>query len=461
MKHTLFIIFGSTGDLAKRYLFPALYEVARKDSFSDIDILAVGRRDFSDDVFRKYVDTEASNFIRKKSDFWEFLQSIHYQKVEVTKKSDYNELAEAIHLYSHSEIQIVIYLSIAPDFFTDFIEHSQVLKLPDTTRVVFEKPFWTDLQTSRALNIEIEKVFQEKQIYRIDHYLGKEAMQNIFALRFANTIFEPIWNNEHIDNIQITASESLGVWSRGWYYDSSWALRDMVQNHLLQALSLVTMEPPIAFKDQYIQEEKLKVFRALKLDNNFSQSVVFGQYTWYLSEDGVAPDSRTETFIALKLEVANTRWEWVPIYLKTGKSLDRRLTQIVIEFKETPYFLFQQYWVIERNRIIIDIQPDETIRIEFNVKENGSSKTRKVQWVSSNNEHGKEAYEKLLEDVIKGDKTLFTSFAMLEETWRIIDDLVNCKDNCPMIYPYTPWSIWPELGNTLLERDNRSWYVTK
>lgn len=303
------------------------------------------------------------------------------------------------------------------------------------------------------------EVFEEKQVYRIDHYIWKEAVQNILAFRFTNSIFESIWNNKYIDNVQITASESIWVWDRWWYYDKFWALKDMLQNHLLQVLSLVVMDYPSKLDAKWIMQEKLRVFRAINLWNNFEENVVFWQYKWYLSEKWVEKNSTTDTFVAMKLEVATYNFIWVPIYLRTWKYMKEKSTKIVIEFKEVPKILFNENWKLEKNRIILEVQPSESIDIHFNIKQNWTSKDiKRVRSVFSKEIGSKEAYQKLIEDIISSDKTLFTSWNMLEETWRIVDKLVNCKSNCTKINKYNKWDNWPIKSYNLLKNDNRSWY---
>lgn len=287
----------------------------------------------------------------------------------------------------------------------------------------------------------------------------QEPIQNILAFRFANIIFEPIWNNKYIDNIQITASENIWVWDRWWYYDTSWALRDMVQNHLFQVLSMVVMDPPFRINADWIRQEKLKILKSLNLWEKYWENIVFGQYEWYLDEKWVSKNSKTETFVAMKIEVNTWNFQWVPIYLRTWKCLKEKKTSIVIEFKEVPDILFKKFWNIEKNRIILDVQPNEWIDIHFNIKENWNSKeVQRVHSKFSKEIESKEAYEKLIEDIIDGDKTLFTSWEMLEESWKVVDNLVHCKNNCPILHKYKPQTNWPKSSDLLLEQDGKKWY---
>lgn len=423
-----------------------------------MDIIAVGRRDFDKQGFMQYIDQETTEFIKKKPDFSSFLSTIQYSKVELNKSDDYANLKTDIEKLQRADSQVIFYLSISPEHFSGFVDNYKHIA-PGNAKVIFEKPFWTDMRTARALNAKIMEVFREEQVYRIDHYVWKEAVQNILAFRFTNTIFEAIWNNKYIDNIQITASESIGVLDRWGYYDTSGALRDMVQNHLLQVLSLVVMDAPSGLDARGIQQEKLKVFRNITLSESIDEHVIFWQYHGYLGEKDIAPSSRTETFVAMRMCVDSWNFFGVPIYLRTGKAMAKKHTQIVVEFKDIPNILFKKTGPIEKNRIILEIQPNEWIDIHFNIKQNGSSKeVERVKSEFVKEVESKEAYEKLLEDVIVWDKMLFTSWDMLEETWRIIDDLVNCKTNCPMVYPYEKWTNGPSGSYELLERDNRKWY---
>lgn len=409
---------------------------------------------------REYISQETKEFIHQKSDFSDFLEKVHYSQLEFSKSENYRDLAKQIKEIKKAESQIIIYLSIAPEYFGAFIDHASYLDLDPQTKIVFEKPFGVDLQTAQELNNKIMSVFDEEQIYRIDHYVGKEAIQNILAFRFANSIFEPIWNNHYIDNVQITASESIGIETRGPYYESSGALRDMMQNHLFQVMALIGMEAPAQLDALSIQREKTKVMQSVKAFSNFDEEVIFGQYEGYLQEPGVAPDSRTETFVALKLQIDNWRMSGIPIYLKTGKALDQKITQVVIEFKSIPHILYQKNQTVEKNRIILEVQPDESIHIHFNIKENGvSHKVKSIKSKFEKCENSKEAYEKLLEDVILGDKTLFTSFEFLQASWEIVDKLIHCKNNCPLIHRYPQGSTGPEAFDQLLLSDNIQRYA--
>lgn len=452
---TIFVLFGSTWDLAKRKIFPALYNIY-SEQWREIDIIWVWRRDYDNEKFRGFLDEGLGEFVDKWSNFTDFLNTITYSKVNLDIWEDYKKLQRTIRdLDSDGNAQIIFYLSISPEYFWNFTSHYQHLENKDA-RVVFEKPFWVDLSSARALNAKIMQAFEEEQVYRIDHYLWKRAIQNILTFRFSNILFESNWNNTYIDNIQITAAESLWVEKRWWYYDTSWALRDMVQNHLFQALSLVTMSKPANMCADAIWKEKLKVFENIHLWNTFENNIVFGQYDWYKDTPWVSEESKTETFVAMKLEVQTPEFSWIPIYLRTWKLMKQKSTKIVVEFKN-----IADIWIknTEKNRITFNIQAEEWIDIQFNIQENwNSSSLKKVHSTFLNQGEPKEAYQKLIEDIIEGDKTLFISWDVLEESWRIVEDLVNCKNNCPMVLSYKSWENGPKESYDLLERDGNTWY---
>jgi glucose-6-phosphate 1-dehydrogenase len=455
---TIFVLFWSTWDLAKRKIFPALYNIY-KNQGKEVDVIWVWRRDFDDEQFRKFLDENLKTFVDRWSNFKDFLGTISYSKVNLDEGEDYKALQSHIEsIDTDKNAQIIFYLSISPEYFGDFISHYTHIENTNA-RVIFEKPFWVDLGSARELNAKIKQAFREEQIYRIDHYLWKEAIQNILAFRFSNLIFQSTWNNKYIDNIQITASESLWIEKRWWYYDASWALRDMVQNHLFQALSLVAMDTPESISADAIRQEKLKVFQNIHLWKDFGQNIVFGQYDWYKEAEWVQEGSKTETFVAMKIDVDTPSFSSIPIYLRTWKLMNKKSTKIVVEFKDMPDNLYKKFGNVGKNRIILDIQPQEWIDIQFNIKENGDSPSlQEIHSSFSNGKESKEAYQKLIEDMIDWDKTLFISWDVLEESWRIVEDLVNCHDNCPIVFPYKWWENGPKESYDLLERDGKKWH---
>ena len=454
MPHTLFILFWATGDLAKRYLFPALSTISETEN---IDIIATGRRTFSDSEFHDFLRVESLEYFPDQHASADFFSRLHYQKVDIDQLDAYDALKERMESLSDADTQVVIYLSISSTLFDDFLQGcTPLLERFPHTRIVLEKPFGGDLQSARALHESLIPLFREEQIYRIDHYVAKGWIQNILALRFANIFFEPIWNNHYIDNIQITVSESLSVGNRGAYYETAGALRDMVQNHLFQMLALVLMWRPDDLSAESIRQAKTEILNSLSI-KNIREDVIFGQYIGYLKEKDVAADSRMETFVAMRLESSAPQYTKIPFYLRTGKYLNKKETSIVIEFQKSQDLGFEN--ADTPNRIIINIQSDETIEIHFF--------TRAPLWehtlrrtISSTEKilPSKNAYQKLLEDVIIWDHTLFISWGMLEATWELIDALIHCKDDCPIIFPYMPLSRWPDAMDTLLESEGRKWY---
>lgn len=452
---TIFIVFWVTWDLSKRKIFPALYEIYKKNN-KKIEIIWTWRRNFSNKDIRNFLKEQTKKFIKEQEYFDNFLKQVSYSKVELWDEEHYKKLQQNIDSIYKEDTQIIIYLSIAPKYFWTFIENSKHLNLDKNSKIIFEKPFWTNLKTAIELNNKINQIFDEKQIYRIDHYLGKQAVQNLLTLKFSNPIFNSIWDNKHISNIQIIASEKVWLEWRAWYYEQSWALKDMIQNHILQILTLLSMDKPKNLESSEIATEKLKVLKYIQKINDFKNNVVFWQYEWYKNEEWVDKNSENETFVALKLEVKNKKMSWIPFYIKTWKNLDKKLTRIVIVFKNNEDQLFPSK--NHKNKIIIDIHNWNQIKIEFNIKDlNNKTKINSTIAQTQENIEQKEAYEQLINDVINSDKTLFTTFDILKRSWEIIDDLVNCKDNCPYLHKYEIWSKWPKayLYLTAKNEDDR------
>lgn len=454
----LLVIFGATGDLSKRKLIPALFSLYSRGALQDTSILAIGRKAFRSEEFRTYLQGESLIKAESIDERNIFLEKIDYLEVSINDPTGYESLRTYIGV--HSGAHITFYLSVPPELFEPIISGITRAGLnTPSSRVAFEKPFGSDLESATKLNTFVSQAFSEDQIFRIDHYVGKETIQNILAFRFANSLFEPVWNNHYIDNIQITATESLGIENRGSYYDTAGALRDMVQNHLFQVLALATMEPPHSLSSTAIHDEKVKVIRSLRLGKDLASHVVFGQYTGYKNEQGILESSRTESFAALRLEVHNWRLKGVPIYLRTGKALAEKKTKVVIEFRKNESILYNELSELDRNRIVFEISPYEGISVGFNVKEYGETKKTRAVWSEFIQiEEGPEAYDRILLDLLLGDHTLFTRWDMIEESWRIVDHLVNCKEHCPILHPYEIGGNGPVAAEAFLEMDGREWY---
>lgn len=481
------VVFGGTGDLTYRKLLPAIYSLAAKNRLSEgFALVAIGRRKLDDEKYRRTVEEALNTFSGQAVDgeVWQRLaRQIYYRHFEFHEEAGYAELKsflagiDANHQTSGNRIY---YLAVAPEHFQIIVEKLQLQGLTQQDsgwkRVVIEKPFGRDLASARALNEKITGVFGEENTFRIDHYLGKEMIQNIMVLRLANAIFEPIWNSRYIDHIQISAAETVGVGTRAGYYEQAGALRDMLQNHLLQLLTLTAMEPPAGLDTESIRDEKVKVLRSLTgfRPENIRQNVIRGQYgpggrtgrsmRGYREEEGVAPASTVETFIALKAEINNFRWAGVPFYIRTGKRLAEKSTQIVIQFKQLPAVLYrQEYPDLNPNVLIIRIQPKEGVFFQFNAKKPGMEQG--ITPVGMNfcqncdyEGNSPQAYEKLLLDVIRGDSTLFTRWDEVEYSWMFVDQIFEAwQGESPNFPNYSAGSWGPEEAEQLVTRDGRHW----
>ena len=469
----IFTIFGGTGNLAYNKLIPAFYQLYKEGRMKDnVSIVAVGRRDKDSKTYRK----EAREILSKKKGFDQgiydrFEDLIHYFKMDFTTVDDYENLyhymnqTDADHNGSGNRI---FYLATSPldfPFISTQLKEHKLLDTEGFTRAVFEKPFGYDLMSATGINDTVSHIFGEPNIYRIDHYLGKEMIQNINMVRFSNQIFSSVWNKENIDNVQITVKESVGVQERGGYYDQSGALRDMVQNHLLQILALVAMEPPSQYDTDHIRDEKVKVIKNLKFESDFSNKdhLVFGQYEGYTEETKVDPDSSTETFVAMKVFVDSERFEGVPFYLRTGKALDGREAEVIIEFKINE-FNKAFHDTAKPNLLIIKIQPEEGIYFRINTKEPRSENTLmsvSMDYCQSCNIYYRspEAYERLLLDIMNGDATLFTRWDEVESAWKLVSNLVgHSEEKKAYMTSYKIGSDGPREAHELIEKDGRRWW---
>ncbi|MEO5931235.1 MAG: glucose-6-phosphate dehydrogenase [Candidatus Kapaibacterium sp.] len=478
----LFIVFGATGDLMHRKLLPALYTLMTGPIKDKSVILGVARGDqMNDDKFRAMAHktlVDAGLLDDAGASAW-CEQRIHYQAVDRGDAQDYTDLKQRIEQIEHDHDipgNRAFYMALPPQVFEPTVERlgeAGLNKSAGWTRIVVEKPFGRDLESAKELNALLHRFYEEKQIFRIDHYLGKETTQNILFFRFANLLFEPLWNRDRIKSVQITVGEELGVESRAGYYEHAGALRDMIQNHLTQLMTLTAMEPPVAFDANAIRDEKVKVLRAVAPIS--PDDVVFGQYAAgqidgetvppYRKEHDVAPDSKTETFVALCLYVNNWRWKGVPFYLRTGKRLKRRMSQIVVDFHRPPITLFDTFEdfddTINSNTLVMTIQPDEGFDLYFEVKSPGQPVKVKTKRFSFRYEQafGKlaEAYQTLLLDVLRGDQTLFVRADEVETSWGIYTPIV---DNPPEPFLYSSGGWGPKEADRLVEATGEGWIMT-
>ncbi len=492
------VIFGVTGDLTARKLMPALYDLAVGHPLPEgFSILGVSHRDWSDDQFREEMRAAVTSSARSPvtDESWQlFAQGLFYVQGDFKDPATYTNVGQrltAIDEQRRTGGNRLFYLATSPSYFTPIITNlgasgivarQDMFSDPDESwhRIVIEKPLGRDLESARQLIQEMASVFSERQIYRIDHYLGKETVQNVLAFRFANILFEPVFNRSYVDHVQITAAEAIGVEGRGGYYEEAGALRDMVQSHILQLLTVVAMEPPAYFDGNAVRDEKVKVLRSVKMPvgADVAAATVRGQYVSgssggrsvpaYRTERSVATESSTETFAALKLHIDNWRWADVPFYLRTGKRLPRRVTEIAIEFKRVPHLMFQNVanganLDVAPNVLTIRIQPDEGIAIRFAAKVPGpTTRLRPVRmdffYGAAFGESGPDAYERLLLDAMLGDPTLFARRDEVETAWALMQPVLDAWDEGFSPVQFYEAGTWgPSEANTLIERDGRQW----
>ena len=479
------VLFGGPGDLTWRKLMPALFQAWRHGKLPPGGrILAVARDERSDEAYRAYIRerfVEVDTAKRPSDDeFARFAELLHYRRMDLSHPEHYAGLKQWIE--ARNPDTVVLFLATSPHLFPEIVAQLGAVGLNGPkVRVVLEKPLGHDLASAQEINRVVRSAFREEQALRIDHYLGKPAVQNLSALRFGNVLFEPLWRRESIANIQITIAESLGVGSRGDFYDRTGALRDMVQNHALQLLTMVAMEPPSRNDADAIRDEKLKVLRSLKpfTEESVARDVVRGQYRagsvegqkalGYLEETKVPPGSTTETFVALRTEVQNWRWAGVPFYLRTGKRMDRRASEIVVVFKEPPHAMFPgSEGTTSANRLHICVQPDEGMRLHLTAKEPGPGGIRlrpvslDLSYAAAFGTRSPDAYERLLMDVVRGNTTLFMRRDEVEAAWTWVAPILerwSQPSHRPRKYPAGTHG--PVAAVTLLERDGRSWQETE
>jgi glucose-6-phosphate 1-dehydrogenase len=480
------VIFGVTGDLSRKKLIPALYDLANRGLLPPgFVVLGFARRDWGDEDFESLARKAAQTHARTpwRDEVWDRLGSnIKFVPGSFDDDEAFDRLAESLDELraTHGiEGNAAFYLSIPPSAFPVVLKQLERTGMSDNQksggwrRVVVEKPFGNDLRSAKQLNDLVDHAFTPEDVFRIDHYLGKEQVQNILALRFANTLFEPVWNSLYVDHVQITMAEDVGIGSRAAFYDKVGTTRDVVQNHLLQLLSLVTMEEPTGFSADEIRAEKLKVLRAIKLPSDIARDTVRGQYQpgWvagervpgYLDEDGVPPESATETYVALTLGVQNRRWAGVPFYIRAGKRLPRRVTEIAVVFKKAPHLPFSpdDVEMLGANQLVIRVQPDEGVTLKFGSKVPGTTMevrdiTMDVQYGEAFTEASPEAYERLILDVLLGDKTLFPDAEEVEAGWKVVDPLEEAWVGTePAPYRAGEWG--PRAADEMLARTDRAW----
>ena len=470
-------LFGGTGDLSNRKLIPAMFRQETLGSIDDASqIIGIGSRDLSTEEYISMVNESLNKYyfdFEQQKDAWlKFSKRLQYIKLDINSNEDWKNINNV-----SDSVAVVYYLATPPNLYkkiSSALNDNNLIK--DNCRIVVEKPIGSDLETAKDINNSLSQGFKENQIYRIDHYLGKEAVQNLLALRFANTIFEKSWSSSAIDHIQITVAEDLGVEDRGGYYDETGALRDMVQNHLLQILCLIAMEPPVSIQSESVRDEKLKVLKSLApfTSDNIAVNSVRAQYLEgiskgeaacsYLDEEGVDSKNQTETFVALKLEINNWRWSGVPFYLRTGKRMQSKSSEIVVRYKTVPHNIFSKGAHLEPDQLVLRIHPDEGIDLKLNTKRPGVSgyDLENLPLDLNLNEYHEighqDCYERLLLDVIKGNPSLFVRRDEIEASWKWIDNIINLwkSEDVPM-EEYISGGWGPSNADLLIKRDFRAW----
>jgi glucose-6-phosphate 1-dehydrogenase len=480
------VIFGATGDLTKRKLIPALYRLSQQQLIpAEFAVVATARQQLSDEEFRNRMRDALAHFSDEPVDesAWRsFAGGISYVQGDFGNPKTYSQLKEHLEVIDKerdTQGNRIYYLATAPDYFGPIARHlgeAQLAGSKGWVRLIVEKPFGRDLESARKLNAEISSVFSEDHIFRIDHYLGKETVQNLLVFRFANNIFEPLWNRQYIDHVQITNAETIGVEGRGAFYDDVGVVRDMLQNHVFQVLSLIAMEPPVSLTAEDVRDEKAKAMRAVRPvpKHRINEFAVRGQYgagyvlgeavVGYREEPGVDPESSTESFAAVKLLLDNWRWADIPFYIRSGKRLQKRVTEIAIQYKEAPHRLFSDSdSPLEPNVLVIRIQPNEGITLRFGAKLPGQA--MRIRWVNMDFRYGSsfgvkppEAYERLLLDCMLNDSTLFARWDMVERGWEIVTPILEAWAEPAPDFPNYESGTWgPEAAFALIEGDGRSW----
>ena len=486
----ILVIFGASGDLTYRKLIPAVYDLHKQDLLPEkFAVVGASRTNLSDDKFREKMKDGIKKFANFKEDSGEdinnFLKKLSYISIDTENKKDFIKLKAYIEKLGNTlgtKGNVIYYLSTPPALYGVIPSLLGEVGLNNNEngswkKLIVEKPFGYDLDSALELNKKLSKHFKEEQIYRIDHYLGKETVQNILVTRFSNGIFEPLWNRNYIHHIEITSVENIGIENRGGYYDSSGALRDMVQNHLLQLTGLIAMEPPSSFDSNALRNETVKVFQSFRpfTGKEISKNSIRGQYTsatikgekvpGYREEKGVKKDSRTESYVAMKLFIDNWRWGGVPFYIRTGKRMPTKVTEVVIHFKPTPHFLFSQQAINNScNQLVLRIQPDEGVLFKVGMKVPGQgfdiqNVNMDFHYSELSNKYLPTAYERLLYDCMIGDSTLYQRVDAVEAAWKFVDPILNAwkNDDKIPIYGYPAGTWGPEKADELIEEKNMTW----
>lgn len=480
-ENSCIVIFGASGDLAYRKLIPALYHLYKIGRLSEnFSVLGVSRTDLNDETFRDKMHKSLQQLENASGEILDkFCEHLYYQAVNTSDAVDYGKLLprlSELHEKYQTQGNTLYYLSTPPSLYGVIPEclasHGLTTEENGWKRLIVEKPFGYDIETAKALDIQIHKYFDEHQIYRIDHYLGKETVQNLLVLRFSNGLFEPLWNRNFIDYVEITGAETIGVEDRGGYYDGSGAMRDMFQNHLLQVLAMVAMEPPAIINADSMRDEVAKVLHCLHPLSNedLKNNLVLGQYArgtvegkdvaGYLDEKGVPLDSNTETYMAVRCQIDNWRWAGVPFYVRTGKRLPTRVTEVVIHFKNTPHPVFSQN--APENKLIIRIQPDEGISMRFGLKKPGAGFEAKevsmdFRYADLASPSLLTAYERLLLDALKGDATLFARTDAVHACWKFVQPILDYKAARGRVYEYEAGSWGPKEADKLIAKHGKVW----
>ena len=467
------LIFGGAGDLSRKKLLPALYQLFQHKSFKNFSIIAIGRSIRSEKAYRTLIAKAVKKHVGKnyqKSNWDRFAKHLFYRSYNVKQQSTYDDLCGLItqHCKKNRTKNVIYYLAVQPSLTVPIIQglsRQHLCREKQHSKIILEKPFGVDQASARKLNQKVLRAFDEKQVYRIDHYLGKETVQNILFFRYANTIFEPIWNRDYIDHVQITVAEDVGILERGEFYEEAGVIRDIVQNHLLQLIAMIAMEPPANFTANLIRNERVKIFRSIRpiTGNKITQQIVTAQYSSYRREKNVAKNSLVPTYFAGKFYLNNRRWSGVPFYVRTGKKLAKKSTQIIVQFKIPALkMLGRTCDIMNPNKLIFQIQPQESITMQFCVKQPGTLNVPQPVLMSFDYAKAFQvdtlpAYNRLLLDCMQGDQSLFSRQDEVEAMWKVVDPIIKNLQRKRKISTYTAGSWGPKSAEQLITKDKRRW----